>query len=109
MGLPGLNNFVGEILILVGIFKAWPIIGILGFGGLIFTVIYILRMVKDTLFGESRTEHVWVDANAREICILVAMAVPTLFIGLYPGPVLRLLDHPVKQLLVQFTGLATGG
>ncbi|MFA4903740.1 MAG: NADH-quinone oxidoreductase subunit M [Desulfobaccales bacterium] len=109
LGLPGLNNFVGEILILVGLFQAGPLLGILGFGGLIFTVIYILRMVKDALFGEPRAEHVWVDVNAREIIILVAMAAPVLFIGLYPGPVLRLLDHPVKQLLVQFTGLATGG
>jgi len=109
MGLPGLNNFVGEILILVGLFQARPLFGILGFGGLIFTVIYILRMVKDTLFGEPKHEHVWVDANAREVVILTVMAAPVLFIGLHPGPVLRLLDQPVQQLLTQFSALATGG
>jgi NADH-quinone oxidoreductase subunit M len=109
MGLPGLNNFVGEILILVGLFKASPIIGILGFGGLIFTVIYILRMIKDALFGEPRKEHVWVDANAREVVILVIMAIPILFIGLHPGPFLRLLDHPVRHLLTQFSAVALGG
>jgi NADH-quinone oxidoreductase subunit M len=109
MGLPGLNNFVGEILILVGLFQARPVFGILGFGGLIFTVIYILRMVKDALFGEPRTEHVWVDANAREVVILVIMAAPILFIGLHPGPVLGLLDQPVQHLLTQFSALATGG
>jgi NADH-quinone oxidoreductase subunit M len=109
MGLPGLNNFVGEILILVGLFKASPYIGILGFGGLIFTVIYILRMVKDALFGEPRAEHVWVDANAREVVILVIMAIPILFIGLCPGPALRILDHPVQHLLTQFSVVATGG
>ena len=109
MGLPGLNNFVGEILMLVGIFQARPIIGILGFGGLIFTVIYILRMVKDALFGEPKSEHVWEDVNAREVAILVIMAIPTLFIGLHPGPALRLLDQPVQHLLAQVHFLAPGG
>jgi NADH-quinone oxidoreductase subunit M len=109
MGLPGLNNFVGEILILIGLFQARPLFGILGFGGLIFTVIYILRMVKDTLFGEPKHEHVWVDANAREVVILTVMAAPVLFIGLHPGPVLRLLDQPVQQLLTQFSALTIGG
>ncbi len=99
MGLPGLNNFVGEILLLVGIFEARPLIGILSFGGLIFTVIYILRMVKDTLFGEPKTTHAWVDVNAREVVILVIMALPILFIGLHPGPALRLLEQPVQHLL----------
>ena len=106
MGLPGLNNFVGEILLLVGIFEARPLIGILSFGGLIFTVIYILRMVKDTLFGEPKTTHAWVDVNAREVVILVIMALPILFIGLHPGPALRLLEQPVQHLLAQFSVLA---
>ncbi|MGA9753638.1 MAG: NADH-quinone oxidoreductase subunit M, partial [Desulfobaccales bacterium] len=101
MGLPGLNNFVGEVLLLVGIFEARPLIGILSFGGLIFTVIYILRMVKDTLFGEPKKDHVWVDVNAREVVILVLMALPFLFIGVHPGPALRLLDQPVQRLLEQ--------
>jgi len=106
MGLPGLNNFVGEILILVGVFKARPIIGILGFGGLVFSVIYILRMVKDALFGEPRQEHLLEDVNAREVVILLMLALPILFIGLHPGPALRLLDQPVQHLLTQVSFLA---
>ena len=106
MGLPGLNSFVGEILILVGLFKARPIFGILGFGGLIFTVIYILRMVKDALFGEPRTEHLLWDVNAREVVILLMMAAPILFIGLHPGPALQLLDQSVQHLLTQFSVVA---
>jgi NADH-quinone oxidoreductase subunit M len=106
MGLPGLNNFVGEILLLVGIFEAWPLIGIVSFGGLIFTVIYILRMVKDTLFGEPKIAHVWVDVSGREVAILVIMALPILFLGLHPGPALRLLEPPVQHLLTQFNLLA---
>jgi NADH-quinone oxidoreductase subunit M len=106
MGLPGMNNFVGEILIIIGTFKARPLIGILSFVALIFTVIYILRMVQDALFGQPRQEHPIADINFREWVILVIIAVPILFIGLHPGPVLRLLDQPVQHLLNQFSVVA---
>jgi NADH-quinone oxidoreductase subunit M len=108
MGLPGLNNFVGEILILVGLFQARPVFGILGFGGLVFSVIYILRMVKDALFGESRPGRVLWDIDFREGIILGMLAMPTLFIGLHPGPVLRLVEQPVQHLLAQVSMLAMG-
>ena len=102
MGLPGLNNFVGEILILIGAFKARPVIAILGFVGIVFGVIYILRMVQDTLFGEPRAEHVLWDVNPRELVILGVLALAVLFIGLHPGPVLQLLEQPV-QIMIQQT------
>ncbi len=107
LGLPGLNNFVGEMLILVGVFKAKPVIAILGFVGIVFGVIYILRMVQDSLFGEPRAEHVLWDVNPRELAILGALALAVLFIGLYPGPVLQVLEHPVRMMLQQTTHLAS--
>ena len=106
MGLPGLNNFVGEILIIVGAFQARPVIGILSCGGLVVTVIYILRMVQDALFGEPRKEQVWWDINFREGFILAMLAIPIVFIGLHPGPALRLLEQPVQHLLAQVSFLA---
>jgi NADH-quinone oxidoreductase subunit M len=109
MGLPGMNNFVGEILIIIGTFKARPIIGILSFVALIFTVIYILRMVQDAVFGQPRQEHAVADINFREWVILVIIAIPILFIGLHPDPALRLLDQPVQHLLTQFSVVAMAG
>jgi NADH-quinone oxidoreductase subunit M len=101
LGLPGLNNFVGEMLILVGTFKAnWPV-AVLGFVGIVFGVIYMLRMLHDSLFGEPRTEHVLWDVNSREVVILVALALAVLYIGLHPGPVLKLLEQPIKMMLQQ--------
>jgi NADH-quinone oxidoreductase subunit M len=108
MGLPGLNNFVGEILILVGLFEARPVFGLLGFGGLIFSVIYILRMVKDALFGEPHKGRVLWDIDFREGIILVMLVIPSLFIGLHPGPALRLVEQPVQHLLAQVSFLALG-
>jgi NADH-quinone oxidoreductase subunit M len=99
LGLPGLNNFVGEMLILIGAFKARPLVAILGFAGLVCTVIYILRMVQDALFGEARKEQeVW-DLTPREVLILGALALAIFFIGLHPGPVLKLFEAPALALL----------
>ncbi|HEY9074194.1 MAG TPA: NADH-quinone oxidoreductase subunit M, partial [Desulfobaccales bacterium] len=109
LGLPGLNNFVGEVLILVGLFQAKPVIAVLGFVGIVFGVIYILRMVQDTLFGQPRAEHVLWDVNSREIVILSALALAMLFIGLHPGPVLALLDQPIQTMLHQTTQVACLG
>ena len=101
LGLPGLNNFVGELLILVGVFQARPVIAILGFMGMVFGVIYILRMVKDAIFGEPRAEHVLWDVNFREIVILGSLALAVLFIGLHPGPLLHLLEPSVTAMVQQ--------
>ena len=64
-------------------------------------MIYILRMVQDALFGEARKEHVLWDVDLREIIILGALALAVLFIGLHPGPVLQLLDSPVRHMMEQ--------
>jgi NADH-quinone oxidoreductase subunit M len=99
MGFPGLNNFVGEILILVGTFRENTAISVIGFAGLLFTVIYILWVVQSTLFGETRKEHTFWDVTTRETVILVTLAIAVLFIGLYPGPVLDLIQESVQGLL----------
>ncbi len=106
MGLPGLNNFVGEVLILVGAFKVKPVIAILSFIGIVFGVIYILRMVQDCLFGQPRAEHVFWDLDFRETVMLAALALAVLFIGLHPGPVLHLLEQPIQMMLQQTTQVA---
>jgi len=109
LGLPGLNNFVGELLILVGTFRTWPIIAILGFVGLVVTLIYILRMVQDTLFGEARKQHHLWDLDARETLVLTVLALAVLGIGLYPGPVLKLFEAPVLNLLQHTAPLTLAG
>ncbi len=93
-------------MILVGTFKARPVAGILAFSGVVFGMIYILRMVQDTLFGEARKEYVLWDVDAREIIILGSLALAILFIGFHPGPVLQLLENPVRQMMAHSGPLA---
>lgn len=100
LGLPGLNNFVGEILILIGTYKVYPVFAAVGFAGLLFGVIYVLRMVQDTLFGELKGDvSLLYDVNAREVLILGTLALCVLFLGVYPKPVLHLFEGPVKLLM----------
>jgi NADH-quinone oxidoreductase subunit M len=102
LGLPGLNNFVGEFLVLIGSMKAWPLVTWFGFAGLVFTVIYVLTVVQKTVFEETRSEklkeQVLADITAREAFILTPLAVAVLLIGLHPQPVLDLFAGPVGAL-----------
>ena len=106
MGLPGLNNFVGEILILIGVYEVRPVVAVLAFVGVLLSVIYILRMVHDSLFGQGREGRKLWDVNAREVVILVLLALPVLYIGLHPGPILQLLSPSIDFMMHQIPSLA---
>jgi NADH-quinone oxidoreductase subunit M len=100
LGLPGLNNFVGEILILIGTYRVHPVAAVFGFAGLLFGVVYVLRMIQDTIFGEFPGEETTLrDLEAREIIILGTLALSVLFLGLWPEPVLNLFQEPVNALI----------
>jgi NADH-quinone oxidoreductase subunit M len=102
LGLPGLNNFVGEFLVLVGAVRAWPLVTALGFAGLVFTVIYILTVVQKTVFEEARGQCVreqdLPDITFREALILGPLVAAVLFIGFHPQPLLDLFAGPVEIL-----------
>jgi len=97
-GLPGLNNFVGEFLILAGSFKVARGATILAFLGLILSLIYTVRLVQELLFQQERKPLTVSDLTVREIGILAILAVGVIFIGLHPGPLLDMLVVPVGIL-----------
>ena len=102
LGLPGLNNFVGELLILVGTVGRNPFVTVSGFAGLVFTVIYILTVVQKTLFEEARNplfrDQPFPDLSFREALILAPLAAGVLFVGFHPQPVLDLFAGPIAAL-----------
>jgi NADH-quinone oxidoreductase subunit M len=107
LGLPGLNNFVGELLVLVGAFQTWPVVTVLGFAALALGLVYVVRLVQDTIFVTPRKdyEELW-DITPREGLVLGVLALAVLFLGLHPGPVLDLFAAPVQALLTQTGPLA---
>ena len=54
LGLPGLSGFVAELLVFLGLFKTYPILGILGIIGAAITAVYILRLLAKVFFGPVR-------------------------------------------------------
>ncbi len=97
-GLPGLNNFIGEFLILAGSYEVARTATILAFIGLILSLVYTVRLIQELLFQKERQPLEITDSTPREIMILTVLALGVVFIGLHPGPLLDVLVVPVEIL-----------
>ncbi len=101
LGLPMLNGFVGEFLIILGAFRARAIFGALAAVGVVLAAVYLLWMVQRVFFGEITNERNrrLPDCDWREKAILVAIVVVILAMGTYPQPFLRRMDRSVDQVV----------
>jgi NADH-quinone oxidoreductase subunit M len=88
LGLPGLGNFIAELLILMGAFKASVLWTCLASLGLIAATIYSLRIVQKVFVGHKNTEWKMVDLSIREKLVSAALVISIVWLGLYPKPVL---------------------
>ena len=98
IGLPGLNNFVGEILILVGTFTDRPWAAVAGFIGLLWTVVYGLRMLRKSLWGKAGPRPEIADLTHRELAILIPLCLGVFWLGLHPGPALEIIGTALAGL-----------
>ena len=108
VGLPGLSNFVGEFLILVGVIQKHLLIAAVAATGVILAAVYMLRMYRKVVFGPlTRTENRGLkDLSIREAAVLSCMTLFIIWIGVYPQPFLRTMEASVQKLLVQTHRLA---
>ena len=97
-GLPGLNNFVGEFLLLAGVFRVSPWMAVLAFAGIVPVLIYLLRMVQKVIFTQARTPLGLRDVSLREGLVLSACAILIVALGVYPVPLLDLVRAPVQLI-----------
>jgi NADH-quinone oxidoreductase subunit M len=106
-GLPLLNGFVGEFLVLSGAFQAKMLYGILAASGVIWGAWYLLWLYQRTFYGEVTVQanNNLRDLNARERLSLWPIAVMALVMGIVPSMFLRQIDPAVKVALAPF---ATG-
>ncbi len=106
-GLPLLNGFVGEFLVLSGAFQAKMLYGILAASGVIWGAWYLLWLYQRTFYGEVTVQanNNLRDLNARERLSLWPIAVMALVMGVVPSIFLRQIDPAVKVALAPF---ATG-
>jgi NADH-quinone oxidoreductase subunit M len=115
LGLPGLGNFVGEFMILMGSFAIAPLVTVVATGGLILAAVYSLLMMQRAFYGPAKTTERMEDLSGRELSLMLSLMVILLALGLYPQPVLNtsvavmknvhqaytapLMTHPLPQVM----------
>lgn len=107
VGLPGLNGFVGEFLILLGSFQS-PILNswwytVFAASGVIFAAVYLLWMYQRVFFGKVTNPKLdgLKDMNAREIFVLAPIFIFIVWIGIYPGTFLKVSDRSTAKVVKQ--------
>jgi len=106
IGLPGLNGFVGEFLILVGTFRSHPLYGVIGAVGVILAAVYMLWMFQKVMFGKitNPQNQNLADMTARETATLVPLVALIFFIGVFPSVFLAKMETSVSQLIGRVQG-----
>jgi len=110
IGLPGLNGFVGEFLILQGVFvvsKAWAAVAATG---IVLGAAYMLWLYQRTMFGtvENPKNEKLPDLNLREVATFVPLMIMALWIGLYPKPFIDFLDTSVGAVVARVSPQYSG-
>ena len=103
LGFPGTNSFVGELLVLIGVFKANPWVGAAIIPGVMLGAAYMLRLGQKLAWGEPTQAKAWKDLNLREWSYLVPLAILVFYIGLAPGLTLRVIDPSLNRVLDRIT------
>ena len=99
-GLPGMGNFTGEFLVLLGTSFGGMLKVLLAMSGIVLAAAYMLWMLQRVVLGQSRTSlESLPDLNAREIATLVPLVVGVFVVGLIPATLTTKLDSTVKGLL----------
>jgi NADH-quinone oxidoreductase subunit M len=99
LGLPGLGNFIAELLILIGAFKVNVLMSCLASLGLIAATIYSLRIVQKVFLGNKNTDFKMSDLTIREKVVSALMVLAILWLGLFPKPVLNAAKPAILKTL----------
>ena len=101
LGLPGTSGFVGEFLVLVGVFKSNFLVAILASTGVILAAAYMLWLYKRVIFGNISNNDLKKisDVNVYEFSILIILTTLVIFFGFYPDPLLKTIHVSIDNLI----------
>jgi len=99
-GLPGLNSFVGEFLVIVGTFAVHHVFGVLASVAVVLGAIYLLWSYQRMALGEVREEHRGLkDVSAREVLVLAPVLALLLVFGVFPSLLTTAIDPATKRVI----------
>ncbi|MCL4535097.1 MAG: NADH-quinone oxidoreductase subunit M [Bacteroidetes bacterium] len=98
LGLPGLANFVGEFLVLLGVYQVNVAAAAVATIGFVLATVYALWMMQRVFFGPNREGWKLPDVNAREATIYAVLMFFVLVLGIYPQPVLTTAKHGLDNV-----------
>jgi NADH-quinone oxidoreductase subunit M len=103
LGLPLLNGFVGEFLIIVGSYYRHAAYAALAAAGVVLAAVYLLWMYQRVFYGEITNEknRTLPDCDFREKLILTVIVIVIIVMGVYPQPFLRRMDRGVDSLMMR--------
>jgi NADH-quinone oxidoreductase subunit M len=103
IGLPTLNGFIGEFLILQGVFVASKVWAFFAASGVVLGAAYMLYLFQRTMFGrvDNPKNEQLADLSLREFVTFAPLIVLAVWIGLYPAPFLRRLDTSVQRVIAR--------
>ncbi len=101
LGLPGTSGFIGEFLILIGVFRDNFLVAVIASLGVILGAAYILWLYKRVVFGKLINNELekMIDLNKTEYLILTSLAIPILFFGFYPDPLINTIEVSINNLI----------
>lgn len=109
LGLPGLIGFIPEFAIFVGAFRQYPLYAVLAIAGIVFTALYILRVLANILFGPRRTEFDDCrDARGVELAPLVLLGSVLIAFGIFPQLLMGMVDSGIQPILPVLAELSAG-
>ncbi len=103
IGLPTLNGFIGEVLILTGVYVVNKLWAAVAATGIILGAAYMLWLYQRTMFGkvENPANASLKDLSGREVATFVPLILLAVWIGLYPAPFLRRLESSVERVVAR--------
>ena len=110
LGLPGLANFIGEFLVLLGSFRSQPLLAVIAALGMIAAPVYALIVIQKIFHGSGPDDNgepraqppAIADADRRELVYFFALIAVTVYLGFFPQATLQLAE-PAVQALLEFS------
>jgi NADH-quinone oxidoreductase subunit M len=101
LGMPTLNGFIGEFLILAGTFQESHQYAFFAVWGVVLAAAYLLWLYQRVMLGEVKDDEIagLKDLNLREAMTLIPLVIMAIVMGIYPKPFLEMIEEPVNAII----------